>query len=125
MFDDTAGPGAGELGRAGRRGSGGRRVALVAVGLMLVLLGGTALFVPLSPASADSGGVIMFVPLGPSSTAISVWDAHDLCSSHGAAPGPTASGSWAGPCPDVAPVRGASLLSIAVGLVLLLVSPFA
>ncbi|MGO9180312.1 MAG: hypothetical protein ACLQBX_06725 [Candidatus Limnocylindrales bacterium] len=98
---------------------------LIAAGLMLVLLGGTALFVPLSPASAANGGIIMFVPLGPSSTAISVWDAHDLCTSHAGAVGPSLSGSWAGPCPDVAPVWGALLLSMAVGLVLLLVSPLA
>ena len=122
--DRAAEPGEGQPGGGGRRGSGGRRVFLVAVGLMLVLLGGTALFVPLSPASAANGGIIMFVPLGPSGTAISVRQAHDLCSSHAAAPGPTASGSWAGPCPHVAPVWGASLLAIAVGLVLLLASPF-
>jgi hypothetical protein len=100
-------------------------VFLVAVGLMLVLLGATALFVPLSPSSAANGGIIMFVPLGPSSTAISVWQAHDLCSSHAGAVGSSLSGSWAGPCPDVAPVWAASLLGIATGLVLLLVvSPF-
>jgi hypothetical protein len=98
-------------------------VFLIAVGLMLVLLGGTALFIPLSPSSAASGGIIMFVPLGPSGTAISVWEAHDLCTSHAGAVGSSLSGSWAGPCPDVAPVWGASLLAIAVGLVLLLVSP--
>ena len=121
--DRAAEPGEGQPGGGGRRGSGGRRVFLVAAGLMLVLLGGTALFVPLSPASAANGGVIVFVPLGPSSTAISVWQAHDLCTRHAGAVGPSLSGSWAGPCPDVAPVWGASLLGIAVGLVLLLVEP--
>ena len=98
---------------------------LIAVGLLLVLLGGTALFVPLSPSSAACGGVIVFVPLGPSSTAISVWQAQQLCSSRAEAVGSSLSGSWVGPCPDVAPIWGASLLSIAAGLVLLLASPFA
>jgi len=113
-----------ESGSGGRREPGGRRVVLVAFGLLLALLGGTSLFVPLSPSGAANGGIIVFVPLGPSSTAISVWQAHDLCSS-GGGPRSSGSGSWAGPCADVAPVWGASLLAIAAGLALLLASPFA
>lgn len=99
-------------------------MVLIAFGLLLALLGGTSVFVPLSPSGAANGGIIVFVPLGPSSTAISVWEAHDLCSSGGGPARSSDSGSWAGSCADVAPVWGASLLAIAAGLVLLLASPF-
>jgi hypothetical protein len=123
--DDAADLGPGEPGGGPRRAASGRRVALVACGLLLVVLGATSLFVPLGPSSAANGGIIMFVPLGPSSSAISVWEAHDLCSAHGVSPSSSSSGSWAGPCSDVAPVWGASLLAVATGLVLLMASVLA
>jgi hypothetical protein len=123
--DDTAEHGSGEPLVRSRRAASGRHVALVAVGLLLVLLGGMSLFVPLSASSAASGGIIMFVPLGPSRSAISVWQAHDQCSGHGVAPSSSSSGSWAGPCSEVAPVWVASLLAVATGLVLLVASVFA
>lgn len=105
----------------GQRASGAGRVALVALGLLLALLGATALCVPLGPSSAAGGVPIVLVPLAPSSRAVSVWQAHDQCSGHaGVVSSTLSSGSFAGPCPDVALVWGGSLLAVALGVVLVL-----